>query len=121
MTTITLEVPDEVAAQFKREPKVVSALLRKTLTAKLSKQRPDTCQPIHQELIDFLSSSPRLEQIVKFKISALAQERLETLLEKNREEQLTAKQKSELEQYLQYRHVLILLKASARRAIAARP
>ena len=117
MTTITLEVPDEVAARFKREPKVVSALLRKTLTAKLSDPR----KPIHQELIDFLSSSPRLEQIMKFKISALAQERLETLLEKNREEQLTAKQKSELDQYLQYRHVLILLKARARRAIAARP
>ena len=117
MTTITLEVPDDVAAQFKREPKVVSAMLRKTLSAKLSNTR----QPIHQELINFLSSSPRLEQIIKFKISDLAQERLETLLEKNREEQLTAKQKSELDQYLQYRHVLILLKASARRAIAARP
>ena len=44
MTTITLEVPDEVAARFKREPKAVSALLRKNLTAKLTDPR----KPIHQ-------------------------------------------------------------------------
>ena len=123
MTTITLEVPDDLATQFKLEPTALSALLRETLTAKLGKQRPEatTRKPLHQELIDFLSSSPSLEQIVQFKISALGQERLEALLDKNREEQLTAAEQTELDQYLQYRHVLILLKASARRAIAARP
>ena len=123
MTTITLEVPDDLATQFKLEPTVLSALLRETITARLSNLRHEatTRKPLHQELIAFLSSSPSLEQIVRFKISASAQERLEALLDKNREEQLTAPEQTELDQYLQYRHVLILLKASARRAIAARP
>lgn len=123
MATITLEVPDELAAQFKLESAALSALLRETLTAKLSQPPNKTKprQPLHHEVIDFLSSSPSLEQIVQFKISASAQERLEALLDKNREEQLSAEEQTELDQYLQYRHVLILLKASARRAIAARP
>lgn len=75
MTTITLEVPDDVAAQFKLEPTALARLLRETL----SRQRPKTKthKPLQQELIDFLSSSPSLEQIIPFKISAPAQERLE--------------------------------------------
>lgn len=125
MTTITLEVPDDLAAQFKLEPTVLSGLLRDILATKLSthpqRLEAQTVKPLHQELIEFLSSHPSLEQIVQFKISAPAQERLEVLLDKNREEQLTAEEKIELDQYLQYRHVLILLKASARRAIGARP
>ncbi len=123
MTTITLEVPDDLATQFQLEPTALSALLRETLTAKLGKQQNKAAsrKPLHQELIDFLSSSPSLEQIVQFKISACAQERLEEILDKNREEQLTAAEQAELDQYLQYRHVLILLKASDRRAITARP
>lgn len=119
MTTITLEIPDDLATQFKLEPTALSALLRETLTAKLNK--PPMHKSLHQELIDFLSSSPSLEQIVQFKILALTQKRLEELLHKNREQQLMDAEQRELDQYLQYRHVLILLKASARRAIAARP
>ena len=121
MTTITLEVPDDLAAQFKLEPTALTGLLRETLATKFSK-RPETKmhKPLHQEVIDFLSTSPSLEQIIRFKISLVAQERLEELLDKNREAQLAASEQSELVQYLQYRHTLILLKASVRKAIAAR-
>jgi predicted DNA-binding antitoxin AbrB/MazE fold protein len=77
-------------------------------------------KPLANELIAFLNSAPSLEQIIQFKISAAAQERLEALLDQNREAQLTAAEQRELDQYLQYRHVLIVLKASARRALAAR-
>jgi predicted DNA-binding antitoxin AbrB/MazE fold protein len=71
------------------------------------------------ELIALLNSAPSLEQIIQFKISPTAQERLEALLDKNREAQLTAAEQRELDQYLQYRHILIVLKAGARRALAA--
>jgi len=76
-----------------------------------------TVVPIHQEMIDFLATSPTLEQVVDFKISEAAQERLEDLLDKNREGELTEEEQAELDRYFQYRHVMILLKASARRAI----
>lgn len=124
MTTITLEVPDDLAAQFKLEPTALSALLRETLTARLQKQsdqhKTKVSQSLSQEIIEFLSSRPSLEQIIKFKISKAAQSRLEELLDKNREEQLTTAEHVELDQYLQYRHALILLKASARNAMNTR-
>ncbi|MEJ7710277.1 MAG: hypothetical protein WKF84_10525 [Pyrinomonadaceae bacterium] len=76
---------------------------------------------IHQEMIDLLASRPALEQIVDFKISDPAQRRLEELLDKNREAELTPEERAEMDKYLQYRHVMILLKASARRVVNARP
>ncbi|MGH9835768.1 MAG: hypothetical protein ACREBD_17495 [Blastocatellia bacterium] len=76
-----------------------------------------TVIPIYQEIINFLAASPTLEQVVDFKISEAAQERLEDLLDKNREGELTEEERTELDRYFQYRHVMILLKASARRAI----
>ena len=48
-----------------------------------------TVVPIHQEMTDFLATSPTLEQMIDFKISDAAQERLEDLLDKNREGELT--------------------------------
>lgn len=80
-----------------------------------------TAVPIHQEMIDFLAASPTLEQVVDFKISDAAQERLEGLLDKNGEGELTEEERAELDRYFQYRHTMILLKAGARHAINSRP
>jgi hypothetical protein len=74
-------------------------------------------QSIYQEITNFLASNPTLKEMVDFKISAAAQGRLEELLNKEKEEGLTPDEKGEMEKYLQYRHVMILLKASARRVI----
>lgn len=124
MTTITLEVPDDLAAQFKLDATAIRALLKEAMASKFGKSQPivnGTAKPLAAEVISFLSSSPSLERIASYKISAVAQARLEELLEKNREETLTTDETAELDQYLQYRHILILLKSSARRAIKARP
>lgn len=58
--------------------------------------------------------------MVEFKIPAAAQARLEELLDKQREDGLTSAEQDELEKYLQYRHIMILLKASARRVLSQR-
>jgi hypothetical protein len=126
MTTITLEVPDELAAQFKIEPAHLPALIREAVEARLSKPArtpasPEAAPSLYQEIINFLTSNPALEQVADFKISAPAQERLEELLDKNREEGLTPEEKTQLERYLHYRHVMILLKASAHRVLNQRP
>ena len=124
MITITLEVPDELAAQFKLDATALPALLKEALATKFGKsqqQTTSTAQPLAEHIISFLSSSPTLERIAGFKISDTAQARVEDLLEKNREAVLTPEEKAELDHYLQYRHILILLKSSARRAIQARP
>ncbi len=124
MTTITLEVPDELAAQFKLDATALPALLKEAIAARFGKphqQATSPAKPLAEEIISFLGSSPSLERIADYKISATAQTRLEGLLEKNREDVLTPEEKAELDQYLQYRHILIVLKSSARRAIQARP
>jgi hypothetical protein len=118
MTTITLEVPDELAEQFKIDPSALPPLIREVVAAKSAKfsesqASASDAQPIYREIVDFLSSSPTAEQIAAFKISDEAQERLEELLDKNREEGLTPEERSELDTYGQLNHLIIRLKARA--------
>lgn len=123
MTTITLEVPDELAARLKINGANLPEFVREAIEAKLAKRFESSTsespsRPIHQEIIDFLASAPTAAQIVDFKISESAQEQLEDLLDKNREAGLTPEEKAEMDQYLEYRHVMTLLKASARRVLS---
>ncbi len=123
MATITLEVPDELAEQFKIPPAHLPALIREAVEATSSKptKTPAASPSLYQEIVSFLTADPALEQVAEFKISAPAQERLEELLDKNREAGLTPEEKTQLEKYLHFRHVMILLKASARRVLNQQP
>jgi hypothetical protein len=119
MTTITLEVPDELAAQFKIAPAALPALIREAVAAKIARLSPqnggdESAPPIYQEIIDLLTSGPTADRLIPFKISDSAQERLEELLHKNREEELTAEERAELNTYLRLSEYLTKLKARAR-------
>jgi len=119
MTTITLEVPDELAAHFKIAPAALPALIREAVAAKVARLSPqgggdESAPPIYQEMIDLLTSGPTADQLLAFKISASAQERLEELLRKNREEELTAEERADLNTYLRLSEYLTKLKARAR-------
>lgn len=118
MTTITLEVPDELAAHFKIAPAALSALIREAVAAKTSRLTPQngsagSVPPIYQEIIDLLTSGPSADQLLAFKISDLAQDRLEDLLYKNSEDDLTAEERAELSTYLRLSEYLTKLKARA--------
>ena len=119
MTTITLEVPDDLAAQFKIAPAALSALIREAVAAKVARLAPqpgsdESASPIYQEIIDLLTSGPTADQLIAFKISDSAQERLEELLRRNREEELTAEERAELNTYFRLSEYLTKLKARAR-------
>jgi hypothetical protein len=123
MTTITLEVPDELIAELKMDAAVVPRLLREVVAAKWAKLREASKplapgQPIYRELIDFLASSPTPQQVIAFKISRKAGERLEDLLYQNREAELTYDEKAELDTYRHLNHLIVRLKA---RAISGKP
>ncbi len=117
MTTITLEVPDELAAQVValggRLPNLLSKALKSEFPGKKEQggERKNAV-PLYREITDFLATNPSSAQIIAFKISDEAQQRLEDLLDKNREEELTADETSELDAYLQVRDLMILLKAT---------
>jgi hypothetical protein len=119
MTTITLEVPDELAAQFKIAPAALSALIREAVAAKAARlsprnQKEESAQPVFQEIIDLLASGPTADRLIGFKLSDTAQERLEDLLDRNREDELTTEERTELNTYLRLSEYVTKLKARAR-------
>jgi hypothetical protein len=123
MATITLEVPDELAAQFNVAPETLPVLIREAVAKKRQKRPPvashmSATRPLYQEILDFLVSSPTPQQVMDFKISPSAQARLEQMLHKNREEEATLEERTELETYLQFSHLMTRLKA---RAICGQP
>lgn len=74
---------------------------------------------VFDEIVEFITSTPQPEQILRFKPSADAQHRLELLLDKKREEGLSEAENHELEQYLTIEHIMRLAKARARQRLAA--
>ena len=116
-STISLEVPDELARQYKLTPDVLPALIREAVSTKFvqkAARRKLSAPPVYQEIIAFLQTTPNAQQIIDFKISAAAQRRLNRLLDANREGTLTPEEKAELETYSTYSSLLVVLKARAR-------
>lgn len=119
MATITLEVPDALATRLaplhNRLPQLLAAVLELLPTEQPTVVSPleKTC-PAFTNMLDFLARGPTPAQIVAFKMSPAAQERLEELLDKQREAGLTSGEAAELEVSSQVNHLLLLLKARAR-------
>jgi hypothetical protein len=67
----------------------------------------------YAEVLDFLLTRPTPHDILAFKVSDAAPARLRLLLDRNREEALSATEKAELDLYEQLEHLMILLKAKA--------
>ena len=107
MTSITFNIADELASQFSIDPAALPALIRETVAAKTAKATTQTngesnAAPLYQEVIEFLSSGPTTAQVLAFKISSEAQDRLEELLHRNREAELTETERDELNTYLHF-------------------
>ena len=119
MTTITLEIPDELAARLaplrERLPQQLSVVLDLFPDGlPLAIPAPTTVHSAFDEMISFFGTRPTQEQILAFKISVAAQARLAELLDKNREEGLTEAENAELDWYEQVHHIVLRLKAQAR-------
>jgi len=69
---------------------------------------------IFTEIADFIASQPTLETIIAYRISESQQERIDDLLERNREGMLSPDEHHEMESYLIISHVMSLAKAKAR-------
>ena len=117
MTTITLEVPDDLAHRLSVLRERLPEFLAKALDARSQPKATigeGITHPVYQEMLDFLAARPTPEQIIAFKISPAAQERLDDLLDKNQEEGLTETEAAELDVFELVHHSMIRLKAQAR-------
>lgn len=121
MTTITLELPEELVGRLDplrdRLPELIAQLLdAESAAKKFTLSGRVMTHPVFLELIDFLSARPTTKQVLTHKASPAVQARLEGLLDKNREAGLTAAEEEEMDAYRLVNHVMILLKARARPA-----
>ena len=66
---------------------------------------------IYDDLLDLLAESAEAERVLAFRLSAAKQDRLDALLDKNREGTLTTAEAAELDTYERFEHVVRLLKA----------
>lgn len=116
MATITLEVSDELAHFLSQMGSRAPELLEDALAQSglpLSVLNTPEAQAAWREAIDFLLSSPSRQQIIDFKLSDAIGERLEELLELNRDGALAPAERYEVESMLSINHLFTMLKARA--------
>jgi len=121
MAELTIQIPDELAQRLEplrnHLPELLSQLLDSTNPSSASltiatANRQETPQA-YLEVLDFLVTCPTPQDIIAFKVSLEAQERLRSLLDNNREGILTDSEVAELDVYEQLEHLMILMKARA--------
>jgi len=105
MTTITIEVPDELAEALARAGDRLPELLA------LSLQQPALPTHIYRYILDFLASQPTVEQLVAFGPTPEMTERLQTLLARQIAGDSTPAEMAELDEYERIEHLIVMLKA----------
>lgn len=68
----------------------------------------------YEEVIDFIAAGTTPQNVIDFRPSDAAQQRLEDLILREKEGALSAEEKFELDHYMQLEHLMRLAKARAR-------
>jgi hypothetical protein len=68
----------------------------------------------YEEIIDFIAAGTTPETVVAFHPSDGVQRRIAELVQRSNEGSISAEDQSELEDYLQLEHIMIMAKARAR-------
>ena len=115
MTSITIELPDDLAEQLAQARDRLPELLA------LSLQQPALPASLYRSILTFLASSPTPAQLAEFRPSAEMQARLRTLLARNKAGQLTPAEQAELDEYERIEHLIVMLKAGSLPYLTATP
>ena len=76
--------------------------------------------PTYFEIIDFMFENKNLEEIIAFHPTETTQRRVEDLIAKEQEGTITDQEHLELEDYMQFDHLMSLMKARAAQVLASR-
>ena len=115
MARITIEIPEALAQQLA----VVKDQLPDIL-AREFRTPPPLSNEVYRYILEFLATTPAVEAILDFRLTSAMQERAAELLEKNRADQLTPAEATELDEYVYINDLVSLLKARALTSIHAR-
>jgi len=111
---VTIELPDRLARRLEPEMHHLAEIIEEGLASRLSKT-----SGLWREVATFLARGSRPEEIAAFRPSERFIERSRELLYRNREALLTPEEKAELDEMASLDHFMILLKAEARKVLAA--
>lgn len=107
MPRIILEVPEELSNQLAQIGARLSVLVA------LSLQQPALPAHIYRYILNFLATNPTPQEIAAFSPTPEMQQRLRTLLLRERDGELTTGKRFELDEYEQIEHLVIMLKAGS--------
>jgi hypothetical protein len=74
--------------------------------------------PAYFEIIEFIAAGTTTESVAGFRPSPEAQQRVEELIEREKDSGLSLEEKSELDHYIELEHILRMAKARARQLLA---
>jgi hypothetical protein len=74
--------------------------------------------PAYLELIDFIAGGTTPEQVIAFRPSADAQQRVEELIARAKEDHVSPDEQAELDYFFQLEHILRVAKARAEQILA---
>jgi hypothetical protein len=112
MAQLTIEIPDALLPELEQVRSQLPTLLAQWITSSRVIQ-PETQQAALQEVLSFLMRQPMPQDILSFKVSEVAQGRLKTLLDRNREGGLSEDESLELDGYEQLDQLMQMLKIRA--------
>ena len=78
-------------------------------------REPMSTTKSYDEIIDFIAAGTTPESVVTFQPSDSVQQRVADLVERSKTGSISVEDQSELEDYLQLEHLMIMAKARARR------
>ncbi len=115
MTTITIEIPDDLAEQLEQVRDRLPELLA------LSLRQPAVPAALYRTILTFLAGNPTPVELAAFSPPPEAQARLRTLLARSREGQLTSAEQAELGEDERIEHLIVMLKAGNLPRLTATP
>jgi hypothetical protein len=115
MAQITIEVPDTLAERLTSIKERLPEMLARDL-----EQPPPLSTEVYRYILEFLTTDPSPEAILRFSLTPAMQERASELLEKNRADQLTPVETTELDEYVRINDLVSLLKARAFKNLRSR-
>ena len=113
MVQLTIDIPEDLAFRLQavhdRLVEIIELGLREITPAEYG---------LHNEIIEFLAGGPKAQDIIAFQPSESATDRVNELLDKNREGTLTVAEQAELDQYETLDYLMTLVKARTRLHLA---
>lgn len=110
MTEVTINLPDKLAARIGVAGNV---WLPTIIELSMIGFRASATARASAEIVNFLSANPSPQEVSGFYISDELQERLDYLLDMNREGEIEESEQYELDEWMKFDHITIMLKAQA--------